>query len=146
MSHAAIGDGMIPFAPSALECIVNEKEKNPSRRYAMRPTVNLTEEDRATDIGNIHTNLVKIARVVPGIACRTDRQTHRQTHSSQYFATAAAGEVKFNCYLLKRIFKQELTVTAIPIRQRESCDFMLTYVPQLPLGKCNLQRGMIFKN
>ena len=38
--------------------------------------------------------LVKIARVVPEISSRTDRQTHRQTYSSQYFATASAGEVK----------------------------------------------------
>ena len=27
---------------------------------------------------------------------QTDRHTHRQTYSSQYFATAAAGEVKKN--------------------------------------------------
>jgi len=33
-------------------------------------------------------NLVKIARVVPEISSRTDRQTHRQTYSSQYLATA----------------------------------------------------------
>jgi len=37
--------------------------------------------------------LVKIARVVPEISSRTDRQTNRQTYSSQYFATAPAGEV-----------------------------------------------------
>jgi len=36
-------------------------------------------------------NLVKIARVVPEISSRTHRHTH--THSSQYFATAPAGEV-----------------------------------------------------
>ena len=41
----------------------------------MRPIVNVPEEDRATDIGNMHKNLVKIARVVPEISCRTDRQT-----------------------------------------------------------------------
>ena len=33
--------------------------------------------------------VIKITRVVPEIFCRTDRQTH----SSQYFATAVAGEV-----------------------------------------------------
>ena len=55
--------------------------------------------------------LVKIARVVPEISLPTDRQTHRQTYSSQYFATAPAGEInndvsklqeiscKFTCYL-----------------------------------------------
>jgi len=37
--------------------------------------------------------LVKIARVVPEISSRIDRQTHRQTYSSQYLATAPAGEV-----------------------------------------------------
>jgi len=59
----------------------------------MRPIVNVPEEDRATDIGNRHKNLVKIARVVPEIYLRTDRnadrQTHRQTYLSQYFATVS---------------------------------------------------------
>jgi len=63
----------------------------------MRPFVNVSEEDRATDTGNMHKNWVKIAGVVPEISCRIDRQTHRQTHrqtySSQYFATAPAGKV-----------------------------------------------------
>ena len=31
--------------------------------------------------------------MVPEISPRTDRQTHRQTYSSQYFAIAPAGEV-----------------------------------------------------
>jgi len=57
----------------------------------MRPIVNMPEEDRARDIGNMHKNLVKIARLVPEILSRTDR--HRQTYTSQYFATAPAGEV-----------------------------------------------------
>jgi len=45
-------------------------------------------EDRATAIGNIRKNLVKIGRVVPEIWSRTDKhtQTHRQTRSSQYCA------------------------------------------------------------
>jgi len=46
----------------------------------MRPIVNVPEEDRATDIGNKHKNLVKIARVIPEISCRTDKHTDRQTH------------------------------------------------------------------
>jgi len=49
------------------------------------------------DIGDMHKKFVKIARVVLEITCRTDRQTHRQTYSSQYFATAPAGEVKGVC-------------------------------------------------
>jgi len=64
----------------------------------MRPIVNMPEEDRATDLGNMHKNLVKIAHVVLEISSRTDRHTHRdrqiQTYPSQYFATAPAGKVK----------------------------------------------------
>jgi len=45
------------------------------------------------DMGKMHKRLVKIACVVLEISCRTDAQTHRQTCSSQYFATAPAGEV-----------------------------------------------------
>jgi len=56
------------------------EKKTPSRRFAMWPIVNMSEEDRATDTGNMHKNLVKIARVVPGISSRTDRETdHRPT-------------------------------------------------------------------
>jgi len=43
----------------------------------MRPVVNVSEEDPATDIGNMLKNLVKIARVVFILA---DRQTDRQTY------------------------------------------------------------------
>jgi len=62
-----------------------------SRRQAMRPIVNVPEEDQATDISNTHRKLVKIARVVSEISSRTDRQTDR--HSSQYFAAAPGGEI-----------------------------------------------------
>ena len=37
----------------------------------MWPILNMPAEDRATDIGIMHRNLVKIARVIP----ETDRQT-----------------------------------------------------------------------
>jgi len=60
----------------------------------MRPIINMPEEDRATDIGKMYKKMVKIARVVQEITSRTDRQTRRQTYSSQYFATAPAREVK----------------------------------------------------
>ena len=43
----------------------------------MRPISNMPEEDRPTDIGNMHKNVIKIARVVPEILA--DRQTQRQT-------------------------------------------------------------------
>ena len=63
----------------------------------MRLVVNMLEEDRAVDTGNMHKNLVKIAREVLEISPWTERQTY----SSHYFATAAAGEVikiKFSLY------------------------------------------------
>jgi len=48
----------------------------------MRPIVNEPAEDQATDVGNMHNKLVKIASVVPEISCRTaDRQTDRHTHT-----------------------------------------------------------------
>jgi len=54
----------------------------------------MPEGDQATDIGNKHKNLVKIARVVPEIFSRTDRRHEDiQTYSSQYFATSPVGEV-----------------------------------------------------
>ena len=45
-----------------------------------------SHELRVRDVGNMPKHLVKIARVVPEISSRTDRQTDRQTYSSQYFA------------------------------------------------------------
>jgi len=45
----------------------------------MRPIVNVLEEDRATDIGNMHKQFGKDLRVVPEISSRTDTQTDRQT-------------------------------------------------------------------
>ena len=44
-----------------------------SRRYAMRLIVNMSEEDRATDTGNMHKKIAKIAHVVPEISSRADR-------------------------------------------------------------------------
>jgi len=50
----------------------------------MRPIVNMSEEDRATDTGNMHKNLVKIARVHGSgdilAGGQTDRQTDPQTY------------------------------------------------------------------
>ena len=50
----------------------------------MRPIVNMSEEHQATDTGNMHKKMVKIARVVPEIS---SRKTDRQAYSSQYFVT-----------------------------------------------------------
>ena len=60
----------------------------------MRPVVNIPENDRATDIGNMHKNFGKDRACGSGdiLADRqTDTQTDRHTHSSQYFATAPTG-------------------------------------------------------
>ena len=59
----------------------------------MRPIVNMPEKDRATDRGNMHKKIGNDRACGSGDIL-TDRQTHRQTYSSQYFATAPAGEVK----------------------------------------------------
>jgi len=37
----------------------------------------MPEKDRAADIGNMHKQLVKIARLVPEISSRTERQTYK---------------------------------------------------------------------
>jgi len=65
---------MTLFAANALQCIVNGEKKT---QIVPSPWdfVTLPEEDRATAIGNVHKKLVKIARVVPEISCRTDIQT-----------------------------------------------------------------------
>jgi len=68
----------------------------------MRPIVNMPEKDRATDIGNMHKNLVKIARVLPEISCRTDRQTDALftilRNTSQYLTVEAASCVLYYVY------------------------------------------------
>jgi len=64
----------------------------------MRPIVNVPKEDRATDIGNMHKKFGK-DRACDSGDILSDRQTDRQTHSSQYFATAFAGEVIILSYI-----------------------------------------------
>jgi len=67
----------------------------------MRPIVNMSEEDRAADIDNMHKKIGKDRACGSGVILadrQTDTQTHRQTtdkqtYLSQYFATAPAGEV-----------------------------------------------------
>jgi len=58
----------------------------------MRPIVNVPEEDRVTAIGNMHKKFGKDGAWGSGDIL-SDRQTDRQTHSSQYIATALAGAV-----------------------------------------------------
>ena len=55
MLHDVIGDRMIAFAASALYCIVNGEE-NPFPAIGDTPVVNMSEEDRASYIGNMHKN------------------------------------------------------------------------------------------
>jgi len=57
----------------------------------MRPVVNMPEEDRATDIATCIQNGKDRERGSGDILA--DRQTDRQTNSSQYFATTPAGKV-----------------------------------------------------
>jgi len=58
----------------------------------MPPIVNMPEEDRATDIGNMHAEKIAKDR-----ACGSgDILADRQTYSSQYFGAAPAGEVIIN--------------------------------------------------
>ena len=86
---------MIPFAANALSVGKKTPKTAPSSTLDF---VTLLEKDQATAIGNMHRKIGKIARVVPEVRSRTDRQTDRQTHrqtqtySSQYFNTAPAGE------------------------------------------------------
>jgi len=53
----------------------------------MRPIVNMPEEDRATDIGNLHIKFGKDRACGFGDIL-VDRQTDIQKYSSQYLATA----------------------------------------------------------
>jgi len=61
----------------------------------MRPIVNMPEEDRATDIGNMHKNLVKIARVLLEISFRTGTQTHRQTWHTHHNTSQPLPRAKY---------------------------------------------------
>jgi len=63
----------------------------------------MPQEDRATDIGNVHKKFAKDRACGSAdiLADRqtdshTDRPTDRHVYSSQYFATAPAGEVIIN--------------------------------------------------
>ena len=64
----------------AVQCTVNGKEDT---NTAPSPSafITLPEEDRATVLGNMHKNLVKIALVVQEISSWTDRERDTQTHT-----------------------------------------------------------------
>jgi len=82
---------MIPFAANASQCIVIGEENTQNGPFPL-DFVTLPEEDRATAIGNMHRNTDK-DRTCGSRDMLADRQTDTQTYSSQYFATAPAGEV-----------------------------------------------------
>jgi len=88
----------------------------------MRPIVNMPEEDRATDIGNMHKKFGKDRTCGSGDIL-TDKQIHRQTYLSQYFATAPTGEVK-----IMPIGPHQLTNTGTDMSQ-----------PSLQLSDANIQ-------
>jgi len=64
----------------AIQCTVSGEE-NPQNCPFPWDFVTFPGQDRATAIGNMHKNFVKIARMAPEICSRIDRQTdrHRQT-------------------------------------------------------------------
>jgi len=62
----------------------------------MWPIINMLEEDRATNTGNMHKKFGKDCMCGCGSGnILTERQTdmHTQTYSSQYLTTAPAGKV-----------------------------------------------------
>ena len=91
--HDVIGDWMILFAVNALQCIVSGEE-NPQNCPFPWDFVTLPEEDRAMAISNMHRKNGKDRACGSGDIL-ADRQTDRQTCSSQYFATAPATS---SCY------------------------------------------------
>ena len=73
----------------------------------MRSIINLPAEDRTTDIGNVHKKFGngRARGSVDILSDRhADRQTPRQTYSSQYFATAPACEVNKVEYSLHLLY------------------------------------------
>ena len=82
------------------------------------------EEDRATAIGNMQKNFVKIGHVIPKIWLWTDKhtdthtETDRQTCSSQYFAPPIGGGVTMNLDDRQTDDMQHLSVEPAFIRPR----------------------------
>jgi len=70
---------MIPFAANALQCIVNKEEKTPKLSLPLGISSPCRGRTEPRPQATCEEKLVKIARVVPEICWRTDRQTDRQT-------------------------------------------------------------------
>jgi len=111
-------------------------KKTPSRRQAMRPIVNMPEEDRATDISNMHKNLVKIARCFGDIS-RTDRQTDTQTDTQTgilitILRNGSRGRSdKISCLSVTYIYQQHHCTTAIVISRHGSLQLCVARVEDL---------------
>ena len=97
-----------PIAPFPADPFCSERvtvrcqwgRKNPQIAPFPWNFVTLPEEDRATAIGNMHRKLDQDRACGSGDIL-ADRQTHRQTCSSQYFATDPAGEAKKKSYQIQ---------------------------------------------
>ena len=73
-------------------------KKTPSRRYAMRPIINVLEEDQATDTGNRHKKFGKDRTCASGDIL-ADRQTDPETHILiTILGNAPTGEVTTTKY------------------------------------------------
>ena len=97
-------------------------ERNPKIAPSPWDCISPPEEDRATAIGNMHKNLIKISHVVREICSRTDIQTdrHTQTCSLQYLTTTPAGEETrktLGCCWVITILIQLTTITACTVVQ-----------------------------
>jgi len=70
----------IPLYGACIQCIVNGEENLQNYSFPLGLCYP-AGDDRATAIGNMPKNFVKIARVVREISWRTDRQTDRHTQT-----------------------------------------------------------------
>jgi len=97
--RTSIGSAVFVWVPSAtLYNALSEGTKTPKIAPSPWDFVTVPEEDRATAIDNMHTNLIEIARWFR-IYPRGQTNTYTQTCSSQYFATAPASEVIMPLYV-----------------------------------------------
>jgi len=96
-NNISIGSAVFVWVPNAMVYIaLSVGKETPKTAPSFCDFVTLPEEDRATAIGNMHRKIGKDRACGSGdiFAVRqTDRQTHTQTCSSQYFAPAPTGEV-----------------------------------------------------
>ena len=102
----------------------------------MRPIVNVPEEDRATDIANMHKKLVKITH---GFRRHPVGQTDRQTHLSQFtiLHNRSCGEVITNCITLVLLLQCSMRNVLV---YHETITFFLAPVKILAVWYKNVER------